>query len=139
MKEMSVLSRQERSYLRFYHAVRRYSIQNARPGGLDGIKRVEDSMRGIIPSKTNIMIPKEAPRSRKKDAMVVDQKEEEQYITIQRQDVKTRIKELEAADAFRYPRISQADSAMSCHDFRSQYDILQNGQDHPDTVTLRGM
>lgn len=137
---MHSLGRVEKAYLHFYHAARQYSIHNARPGGLDGIKRVEYSMRGVIPSKTTIMIPKGEEKKRDKDLPIsAVPAEEESHATSQKHDVQRRLKELQVLNADKYPRITYASDAMSCRTFRSQYYVLQNGEDHHDTVTLRGM
>lgn len=110
------------AYAQFYDAVRKYSKETARPGGLDQMKRVQESISDYI-----------APDSRSQESSQVSEKE----VVSQREDVKKRIKELELVEAMTYPRSTglQGGSVLTCEQFKDDFEILGPNE----TVILRGM
>lgn len=55
-------------------------------------------------------------------------------------DIQQRLKELQNADALKYPRIQPDRNAISCADFKKRYAVLNPEESREsDNVTLRGM
>ncbi len=58
----------------------------------------------------------------------------------QKDDVRRRVEELRAAEALKYPRMKGSAYAISCANFRAQYDFVKPQESREDEiVTLRGM
>lgn len=109
-------------YARFYDVVRQYSIASARPGGLDQMNRVKESIADYDP--------------------LAKQEARQEGSASQREDVKKRIAELEALRALKYPRSSGGSSSsnMTCQEVKDGFDFGKTLSEYgAENLTIRGM
>jgi hypothetical protein len=122
-KYRSLSTPKQDAYVQFYTAVRRFSKSVPRPN----LSHLNDTP--II--KTENRKPEHA--SSLEPAL-------ENVSKSQREDVRSRIKELRAANALEYPRVQKVEFPMTCAEFRKNYADIKpdESREEDNGITLRG-